>query len=193
MAASRGAFNSVPPSSPGPCIDIYGLPGPALFQVHEVEGRVQIQHVVSDSWGWRVRNAVLTAGIGLKAASMEGRPEGESRQEGGCGEMDNMHAHCVQACIRKRPAGILCCSCSLFSTSGHVSFPVLSAAWIFFNKYAFTSIVVTPGRTIRTEARHFHEKPTHTTCAFTQVHKCNISCNSMIQILWTGQFVPTTL
>lgn len=160
MAAARGAYNSVPPTSPGPGIGIYGLPGPALFQVHE-EGRVQFQHVAPDSWGWRVRNAVLTAGIGLKAASMERRPGGESRQERGCSEMDtHTHAHCVQAHVRRRPAGILCCSCSLFSTSVHVSFPVLSAAWIIFNKYAFTTILETPGRAIRTETQHFHEKPT---------------------------------
>lgn len=51
MAAGGGAFNSVPPTSPGLCNSIYGLPRTALLQVHEEGGRVQIQHVAPDSWG----------------------------------------------------------------------------------------------------------------------------------------------
>lgn len=51
MVPGRSAFNSLPPTSLGLCNGIYGLHGIAFLQVHEEEGRVQIQHVAPDSWG----------------------------------------------------------------------------------------------------------------------------------------------
>lgn len=81
--------------SPGLWNGIHGLPGTALLQVHEDDDRVQIQHVAPDSWGLWVRNAILTAGIRLKAASMVRRPGGENRRERLCGDMDKRtHAVC---------------------------------------------------------------------------------------------------
>lgn len=137
----RGAFNSLPPTSPGLCNGICGLPGTALLQVHGEEGRVQIQHVVPDSWGWWDRNAVLTAGIGLKADWKHG---GEARRGEQAREAvwrdGQMHARCVQAHVEEQPAGTLGCSCSLSSTSIPVFFPVLSTAWIIFNKCACTAV-----------------------------------------------------